>query len=46
MDAFTGKNQLVDEEKKIETAHFAPRRNNHSKKKLQITERKTGRTNL
>ena len=33
MDAFTGKNQLIDEEKKIETANFASRQNNHSDKK-------------
>ena len=33
MNAFTGKHQLVDEEKKIETANFASRRNDHSKEK-------------
>ena len=33
MDAFTGKNQLMDEEKKIETANFASRKNCHSEEK-------------
>ena len=32
MDVFTGENQLVDEEKKSETANFAARRNNISDK--------------
>ena len=33
IDAFTGKNKLIDEEKKVETAYFASRRNNHSDEK-------------
>ena len=33
MDAFTGKNQLIDEEKKIETANFSSRRNDQSEEK-------------
>ena len=30
MDIFTGKNQFIDEEKKIETANFAARRKENS----------------
>ena len=33
MDAFTGKNQLMDEEKKIETANFASRGKDYSDEK-------------
>ena len=49
MDAFTGKNKLIDEEKKIETAYWHLIEMIILKKiiqmeKLSITERKTGKT--
>ena len=49
MDAFAGKNQLFDEEKKIETANFEFVEmiilwKNIQMEKLSITERTTGQT--